>query len=110
MVDARPSRWARLWGQERCGGKLFAGGASDEFCFARSGNRWNREFDVPCELWRVEVFLGVKGVIPSDFFASVSSHAAHDREQRAASHANAIVDRIAFSDGGGQVIVLDLVP
>src|SRR5205085_11204063 len=91
------------------GAKDFAGGASNEFGFTRGGNGRDGKFNVPGNLRRLKIFLRIERVIPGNFFSGISGHAAHDGEQGAAGHTDAVVDRFAFANGGEEFVVLDLV-
>src|SRR5689334_15530140 len=56
-----------------------------------------------------EVFLGVQRLVPTDDLAGVGGHAAHDRQQGAARHVGAVIDRVARADRGEELVVLGLV-
>ena len=59
--------------------------------------------------FRCEVFGRVHGLVGVDQCPGVAGHAAHDGQQRAVGHVDAVVDGLARADGGEQFLVLDVV-
>src|ERR1041384_7906571 len=53
--------------------------------------------------------VGLRHLLPRDFLAGVASDLAHYRDERAARHVIAAVDRRAAADRGEQFVVLDLI-
>src|SRR6266699_1553032 len=81
----------------------------NKFGSARHGYRWHGEGHVPGEFLGHQAFLRVHRLLPGDRLPGVRGHAASDGEQGALSHPDAVVDRLAVTNGREEFVVLGLV-
>ena len=58
---------------------------------------------------RAEYMAGAHSLVPGYFFAGIGSHLSHDAGHGAQRHVPAVVDGLAFSNGGKQFVLFDLV-
>src|SRR3954469_24945283 len=72
-------------------------------------NRRDRHRRVPRDLRRDNALFRIHRLFPGDFLARIGGHAAHDRQQRAVRHADAIIDRLPLADAREELVMLVLI-